>query len=463
MSHEIRGPLAAILGYGERALLHDSATERMREALLTTQRSGKHLLGIVNDVLDASQLDAGQTVIRWEEVEPWTLSEEVMSIMAVNSQGKSLHVYRTALTALPTRVRTDPLRLKQILLNLLGNAIKFTEAGEVELRLGASPEHRSWWMEVRDTGIGMSAEQLGRLFQPYQQAGSDTVRRYGGSGLGLYISRELASRLGGQIQVMSTPGQGSTFRVEFPVGVACEWEWPNESTVALTESASASLPKLQGRVLLADDDPDLRHLEAALLQDFGLAVTTAADGSAALRAALRERFEVIILDMHMPELDGLATTRALRKAGVDAPVVAMTADAVRETAEAWRDAGAHVVLTKPVDRRLLHDHLRRWLPLARVTPPSNRQRPPELAQVLAAARERFRARAEGEVSELRGMAAARDLSALGQRLHRLKGTAGFLEHHALVAALADVEQKIQADREQVDAAVEQVVEQLLAL
>lgn len=435
----------------------------MREALLTTQRSGKHLLGIVNDVLDASQLDAGQTVIRWEEVEPWTLSEEVMSIMAVNSQGKSLHVYRTALTALPTRVRTDPLRLKQILLNLLGNAIKFTESGEVELRLGASPEHQCWWMEVRDTGIGMSAEQLGRLFQPYQQAGSDTVRRYGGSGLGLYISRELANRLGGQIQVMSTPGQGSTFRVEFPVGVACEWEWPNESTIALTESASAALPKLQGRVLLADDDPDLRHLEAALLQDFGLAVTTAADGSAALRAAMRERFEVIILDMHMPELDGLATTRALRKAGVDAPVVAMTADAVRETAEAWRDAGAHVVLTKPVDRRLLHDHLRRWLPLARATPPSNRQRPPELAQVLAAARERFRARAEGEASELRGLAAAADLSALGQRLHRLKGTAGFLEHHALVAALADAEQKIQADREQVGAAVERVIEQLLAL
>ncbi|MCC6671106.1 MAG: response regulator [Planctomycetes bacterium] len=364
MSHEIRTPLTAVLGFAE--LLRDdpqvgSDAQRRGEAVATIHRNGEHLLALINDILDLSKIEAGRFAAERTWFDPLDLLEEVRSSMSVRAAGKGLRLVVEPEFPLPARIESDPTRLRQILVNLVGNAIKFTEAGTVTVRVGlergTTPLLR---VAVADTGIGMSEEQLARLFQPFVQGDESTARRYGGTGLGLTISRRLAEMLGGTIDVQSRAGVGSVFTLTVATGPLDDvpqmeaWAAP---AVEKRRLADADAP-LRAHVLLAEDGPDNQRLLSFLLRRAGATVEVAGNGREALEqveAAQRRGtpFDLVLMDMQMPEMDGYEATRTLRERGHRVPVIALTALAMASDRERCLAAGCNDFASKPVQREQL--------------------------------------------------------------------------------------------------------------
>ena len=349
MSHEIRTPMTAILGFAD--ILSDPGQRREeREACVETiRRQGEHLLAVINDILDLSKIEAGKLTVERVACAPGSVLQDVAALLRGRAEAKGITL-DVASGGLPSEVHTDATRLRQILINLVGNAIKFTESGgvRVEARV-VSPDRLL--IEVADTGLGMTEEQLGRLFQPFTQADSSTTRRYGGTGLGLAISHRLAGLLGGDLTARSAPGAGTTFAVTIdtrpPAGRATEPQPPARA------SGGVPLPRLEGRVLLAEDGPDNRRLFTHILERAGATVTVADNGRAALELARGGGFDLLILDMQMPELDGYSVARRLRASGSALPVIALTAHAMTGDRERCLEAGCDAFATKPIDRRAL--------------------------------------------------------------------------------------------------------------
>jgi PAS domain S-box-containing protein len=358
MSHEIRTPMTAILGFVD--LLDDpdvNLAERRRH-IETIRRNGEHLLSIINDILDLSRIEAGHMPIERIECSPGAIAQDVDRLMRFRAQAKRLTLITSVDPALPALVRSDPTRLRQILVNLVGNAIKFTERGEVRVRVSPdeSLAEQGVCIEVSDTGIGMSAEQVSRLFRPFTQADSSTTRRYGGTGLGLTITRRLAQMMGGETQVRSTPGVGSSFTVR----VVAPWLDASSASDAQRasderEPASAQAPSLAGvHVLLAEDGVDNQRLISFHLRRAGATVTVVDDGAAALHAVLAARasgaaIDLVLMDMQMPTLDGYGAARGLRDAGWTGPILALTAHAMGGDRDKCLAAGCDEYLTKPIN------------------------------------------------------------------------------------------------------------------
>ena len=371
MSHEIRTPMTAILGFAdvllEEAETEDAPNERV-EALHTIQRNGQYLLELINDILDLSKVESGKLDVEHVACRPIEVVHEVLRLMQVRADSKGLRLGAQSAGPLPETVYTDPLRLRQILINLVGNAIKFTEVGEVRLvtrfvqRCGRSPCVQ---FDVIDTGIGMNQEQMARLFSPFCQAETSTSRKYGGTGLGLAISRRLCQLLGGDLSVSSSPGVGSTFSVTVDAGAMEDLrlcDAPFQPPVALGEPTADAAPdtqSLQGRILLAEDGPDNQRLIAFLLRKAGAEVVVAENGDEACQKALAasaagQPYDLILMDMQMPVMDGYEATRRLRAAGLQGPIMALTASAMQGDEEACRMAGCNSYVAKPIDRpRLL--------------------------------------------------------------------------------------------------------------
>jgi CheY-like chemotaxis protein len=301
---------------------------------------------------------------------------DVVQMAEVRARAKGLTLNVDRLGPLPARIRTDPRRLRQILINLLGNAVKFTDEGGVRLsvQLGGTPDNAWLQCAVSDTGIGMDEQQLARIFRPFVQGHEKIGARYGGTGLGLSISRQLAELLGGTLTAESRPGQGSTFRLTLPVGdvrdvpllsaddaVAGARCSPPANAVAPSAFATANVaePAAQAlRILLAEDGPDNRRLITLVLQKAGIAATAVEDGQQACEAALAAReagvpFDLILMDMQMPVLDGYAAARQLRAADYRGPIVALTAHAMHDDAQRCLDAGCDDYATKPIRRETL--------------------------------------------------------------------------------------------------------------
>jgi PAS domain S-box-containing protein len=370
MSHEIRTPMTAILGFSE-FLLGEPGLERAPqhrvEALRTIQRNGRHLLEIINDILDLSKVEAGKLQIERGTCDPALVVHDVVQLMQVRADSKGLALSAEYLGLIPATICTDPMRLRQILINLLGNAIKFTATGGVRLLVRtvlAASQPPALQFDVVDSGIGMTAEQRAILFQPFTQAESSTSRRFGGTGLGLAISKRLAEMLGGDIAVSSVPGKGSTFTLAVAAGPLDGVRMLDRSgPAALPQSDHRALPKathtaLNCRILLADDGPDNRRLLSLFLKRAGAEVTTAADGREAVEAALAARaaghpFDVILMDMRMPLMDGYEASRRLRSAGYEGPIVALTAGSADGDEDACRQAGCDGYMMKPIDRDAL--------------------------------------------------------------------------------------------------------------
>jgi signal transduction histidine kinase/CheY-like chemotaxis protein/HPt (histidine-containing phosphotransfer) domain-containing protein len=374
MSHEIRTPLTAILGFAENLLDPALSDQEQVVAARTIVRNGQHLLELINDLLDLSKIEAGKMQLERLDFSPVQLAADVLSIMRVRADSRGLPLRLKFLTPMPRTIKSDPTRLRQILINLIGNAIKFTDRGWVELQvaLEASAGERPvirW--NVVDTGIGLDAQQLGRLFQPFTQADNSTARKFGGTGLGLSISRRLARMLGGDVTAASRRNAGSTFSVAVGAGdlAGIELDLSPDETIAnqpVDTPRDTGPERIAGRLLLAEDSPDNQLLISSLLKKLGATVVIADNGQVAVELAVAavengEAFDVILMDMHMPLLDGYGATRLLREKGYERPIIALTANAMAGEEQKCLDAGCDDYATKPIHRAKLVSQIRKQM------------------------------------------------------------------------------------------------------
>ena len=364
MSHEIRTPLTAILGYAEELEGGDMTPSDHHDALQIIRRNGQHLMSIINDILDLSKIEAGSMQIENRPTNVVEIAEDVRRMLTARARAKGISIELKLQQPLPSTIQSDPTRVRQILLNLVGNAIKFTDRGNVTMELSADFTAQRYSVTVSDTGIGISAEQQATLFQSFAQADSSISRRYGGTGLGLDISKRLAAMLGGDLTVQSSVGSGSRFLCTFRTGPIV----PASFEVASTQDVSRprAPAKLSGRVLVADDGIDNQRLIQRILQVAGIDVEVVDNGEAAVDAAMRAEsdhpFDAILMDVQMPVMDGLTATRTLRERGFKKPIIALTANVLPEDRQRCAEAGCSGFAGKPIDRALLYEALRSALP-----------------------------------------------------------------------------------------------------
>jgi signal transduction histidine kinase/ActR/RegA family two-component response regulator len=373
MSHEIRTPITAIVGFADVVLEPDQTLSDRHDLLQVIRRNARHLLDLINDILDVSKIEAGQMSVERIPCELQQLVAEAVSLVRPRVTEKGLELKVVFDGAIPRKIQTDPLRLRQILVNLIGNAQKFTEQGSIELRVsselkGSDGGNCKVRFSVTDTGIGMTSEQATRLFRPFTQADGSTSRRFGGTGLGLSISKSLANLLGGDVDVISRAGWGSTFTAVIDGGPTHGIEMladPTESELARPRPDPAKTPEimLRGRILLAEDGPDNQRLISLHLRRAGAEVEIADNGQIAVDRVRGEHFDLVLMDMQMPELDGYAATSKLRSCGCRLPILALTAHAMAEDRAKCLAAGCDDYLTKPVDKvkllTVVRDHLLR--------------------------------------------------------------------------------------------------------
>ncbi|MCL4198483.1 MAG: response regulator [Phycisphaerales bacterium] len=461
MSHEIRTPLMAIVGYAD--LLNDrsrSGADRL-EALRVIRRNSDHLLTIINDILDLSKIEAGEMRVECVECSPCRILYDVYSLMRVRAIEKGLEFKTRVDGVIPETICSDPTRLRQILINLVGNAIKFTDRGWVRIttRLvepedGGEPVLR---FDVADTGIGMSEEQVGRLFRPFSQADSSTTRRFGGTGLGLAICDRLARILGGRIEVQSCSDRGSTFSLFITTGSLEGVRLLRDCREALLEPeagdrAAPQSVRLKGRILLVEDGKDNRDLLALYLRLGGAEVFEAENGQVACDLidglmAKGESVDAVLLDMQMPVLDGYSAAGRMRAAGFAGPILALTAHAMAQDRDRCLRAGCTDYLSKPVTQHNLLRSLARHMPTVPENDATRGEEPktgdlsggagetvaPGSKELLVSGLtddvvrpyvEAFIAGLPGRALELQDSLAARDLEALADLVHQIKGSGG---------------------------------------
>lgn len=355
LSHELRTPLTSILGYTD-LLLQSQKGERLQAHLSVIKRNGNHLLSLLNDVLDLSKIEAGRLEVQSSTVNLSAFLNELYQFIGIRAADKGIAFSIEAETDLPDEIVTDATRLRQILLNLLSNGVKFTDAGSLWLRVGAHPgvEHCQLSFSVVDTGIGITSEEQKKLFAPFVQAKGALQRSERGTGLGLAISRQLARLLGGDIALQSSPGEGSSFTFSFdcPIPVDASFQpWKIDQAAHFSESATA--PLLQGRILVVDDLKEIRELVAQLLSSAGCDVQQAVNGEQAVSRVegaqqQNKPFDLIVMDVQMPVKDGLSATRELRRRGCTVPIIALTAQTMLGERQRCLEAGCNEHLGKPL-------------------------------------------------------------------------------------------------------------------
>lgn len=375
MSHEIRSPMTAILGYAELLTPKDEAEF---ERIETIRLNGQFLIRLLNDILDLSKIEAGKVELETVAFNPGKLVEEVCSLMAVRAAEGGLSLQAEFPTPLPATMLSDPIRVRQILINLVGNAIKFTEEGRVRLVTRYDADQHRLMFDVIDTGCGIPVSDRERLFLAFEQADPSVSRQVGGSGLGLAISQRLAHMMGGSIELESEVGKGSTFSLVLEnVQSSADQTVPYSRSHAelnpwqRTTSPSTAGPESSGqlylRVLVVDDRRDIRFLTSHFLTTTGCEVSTAENGQEAVDKVIEAEtrstsFDAILMDVQMPVLDGLTAVKLLRDRGISAPIIALTANAMEADREACLAAGYTDFLTKPIDSHNLIATLRTYCP-----------------------------------------------------------------------------------------------------
>jgi len=440
MSHEIRTPLTAIIGFAE---LLDG------EAGHIIVRNGRHLLSIINDILDISKIEAGRLPLERLAFSPLDVAGSVDSMMGAQARSKGVAFLFQVDYPLPAQVMADPTRWKQILFNLCSNAIKFTDLGSVSVTISYDKRGEHLQCRVSDTGIGISASQLALLFTPFSQADGTIARKYGGTGLGLYLVRQLAGKMGGVVSASSEPGRGSVFeaRIAAPAVAGTPWLSRAPETAAAPTPAQP-LRHLRGRVLLAEDGPDNRRLIGAFLSRLGLDFVAVEDGEQAVREALEGAYDLILMDVQMPVLDGVGATQALRAAGFGRPIVALTANVMAEDVQRYLEVGCTRCVGKPIDFSLLSACLAELL--GQRVAPDVPDTPPEEFDAYADIRRAFESTLPERLASLQALIAAGQWEEVKSLAHMLKGSAGSFGYPRVTELSRALEQTL-GDRERAGA------------
>jgi len=454
MSHEIRTPMNAILGFSE-LMLDTQLSDLQRKYLSTVRGSARSLLGLLNDILDTAKLEKGAVELEQMDFSLLAVCEQTLNSLSLGAQRKSLKLSLDYPEAEPRYFKGDPLRVQQVLVNMVGNAIKFTEKGSVVLNMRL--EQGQIHLRVTDTGIGIAPDRIERIFDAFAQADASTTRRFGGTGLGTTISRQLVEKMGGRIEVESELGKGSTFHIWLPLA-------QGRAVLPADEMASVTLPPL--RILIADDVPQNLELLQLMLGRDGHQVRAATNGLEALQAFTEQEFDAVLMDVHMPELDGLGATRRIRQFELHhkrarTPVIALTASVLEEDRQAALASGMDGFATKPIEPPLLRAELARVLGLTPAHAPTPAGGAPFADEVLdheqglrlwgqasAWRRALRRFAAEQEQGGPRLLALLRSGQWLEARamVHRWRGVAGSLALPRLQAAAQPIEEHLRQGR-----------------
>lgn len=440
MSHEIRTPLNSIIGYSE--MLHDESLSKdnKKAAAQTINVCGKHLLNVINDILDVSKIEANKIELEWLDTDLIAFAQEIKTIVQQAALQKQIEMRVDYQLPLPEQFIVDPTRLKQALVNLCNNAIKFTEQGSVTLKLSYFVEPATLQFDVIDTGIGMTEEQQNRLFSAFSQADQSTTRQHGGTGLGLFISKQLTEMMGGTITLKSEQGKGSTFTLTLPFKKAANTDLvaSEQQLTQLVKREAADIieiPQLSGSILCADDNADNLRLAEYLISKTGAQLTPVSDGEQAFENAMMHDYDLILMDMQMPVMSGTEATELLKGAGCPSPIVMLTANVDSASREEIETAGADGYFAKPIDTQKFYSMLSEYLQDSGEKTVQMTDNNEELQQLKA----QFVTGLADYQAQLQQIINNKDWTLAKSLCHQLKGNAGLYGFEQLGSAARDME------------------------
>lgn len=455
MSHEIRTPLTGIIGFAELSLTSNQTKEDRITSIKNILKSGKHLLSIINDILDISKIEAEKLEVEHIDMSPIDILEDVKSIATLQAEEKGIEFFINYIFPLPKLISSDPLRIKQILLNLCSNAIKFTNKGVVHINVSADIAKEKMFFEVIDSGIGLNQEQQSHIFEAFKQADATTTRKFGGTGLGLSLSKQLSEMLGGDISVQSQIDVGSKFCVSIKTGLIDTKDIifrldnkPEKEEIV----ENFSDIKLKGSILIAEDTPINQTLLEMYLGDCGADIHIVGNGELALNKALEQPFDLILMDMQMPVMDGLTATKKLRENLYSGPIVALTANAMREDVASYKQAGCDDFVSKPIDIKQLEGVVVKFLKkaennLTNLSPitSSNKIKSDKMLNL----QQRFIKEGIPDfLGKIQAAHSQNDIKTLKEYLHKLKGTGGNFGYPMLTDLCEKLEFQITAENTQ---------------
>ncbi|MBE0368584.1 ATP-binding protein [Pseudoalteromonas aurantia] len=455
MSHEIRTPMTSIIGYADGIMLGDIKPHERNHAISVILQNSRHVLGLINDILDMSKIEANRLEIELIEANLFHSIAHVESLLGKQIRDKGLEFELNYHFPLPDFVVIDPTRLRQILLNLTSNALKFTTVGKISIDVRC--ENERLLICVKDTGIGMAKDEQKELFSAFYQADSSTSRKYGGTGLGLNISKSLARKLDGDIDVESEVGSGTAFTLRLGLFTTEKTQWVdsfeqvNQSRIDI-EQPFHTQDELNGDVLLAEDHGDNSRLIKRILERMGLNVTTVENGQLAVQAVLDGEFDLILMDIQMPVMDGEQALNFIQATGCSTPVIALTANTMRHEIERYMKLGFTDHLSKPIDRAQFNQKVSHYLNIA---VDDELDLPDEEFEAL---KQQYIAGLYEQKVQLQNQLKYQDIDGLSKSIHAIKGTAGMFDCEEIHILSSDIDIKLKtADMDEIESKVRELI------